>query len=448
MKLSDMITMCLGNLFKRKIRTLLTVAGVVIGTCAIVIMISLGLGIKQSMDSMMEGMGDLTVIEINNYNPNPDSEPLDDSMLEKFKEIPNITAITPVMNEYQSFTIKSGKYQYQGSIMGVDMSALSAFGYEMQQGSLPGENVPEGTFLIGNEAQYYFMNPKKRNQNWGMTTDANGNPIDPPVDVMNDKMQLEININDPSKVNKKVKPIKLNCIGVMADDWNKSPAPYGIFMDISFVKEMKKEYNKVNGIKENKSVKESYQNVVVKAKDIDSVKEVENAIKEYGFSTRSMESIREPLEEQSRTIQMILGSLGAISLLVAALGIINTMTMSIYERTREIGVMKVLGCIVGNIRTMFLMEAATIGFIGGVVGIGLSYGASFVINSFAAGGGDGGGMMGMFGFGGMGGGQVSVIPPWLVFGALVFATMVGLVSGLYPANRAVKISALAAIRQE
>ena len=129
---------------------------------------------------------------------------------------------------------------------------------------------------------------------------------------------------------------------------------------------------------------------------------------------------------------------------MAALGITNTMIMSIYERTREIGVMKVLGCLVSNIRTMFLMEAGTIGFTGGVIGVGISYIISFIINTLSAGGGssDYFGMMG----GGIGGS--SIIPWWLVVGALIFSTLVGLISGFSPANLAVKISALTAIRQE
>ena len=144
---------------------------------------------------------------------------------------------------------------------------------------------------------------------------------------------------------------------------------------------------------------------------------------------------------------MVLGALGGVSLLVAAIGIANTMMMSIYERTREIGVMKVLGCVVGNIRTLFLMEAASIGLLGGVLGIGISYGLSYALNHLVAGSNALGGMLG---FGMMDGMQVniSVIPPWLVLLALVFSTCVGIISGFYPANRAVKISALEAIKHE
>ena len=76
MKWTDMIAMSLSSLFKRKVRTLLTVAGVVIGTCAIVVMLSFGIGIKKTTDETMQSMGDLTVIQIENYNSSPDAEPL------------------------------------------------------------------------------------------------------------------------------------------------------------------------------------------------------------------------------------------------------------------------------------------------------------------------------------------------------------------------------------
>lgn len=118
-----------------------------------------------------------------------------------------------------------------------------------------------------------------------------------------------------------------------------------------------------------------------------------------------MESIRKPLEEQTRQQQMIFGGLGAISLLVAALGITNTMIMSIYERTREIGVMKVLGCVISDIRTMFLMEAGTIGLLGGIVGVGISYLISFLINTFGSGGGGS-----IWDIGGLSIGGLSIIP--------------------------------------
>lgn len=442
MKWRDMISMCLGNLFKRKVRTLLTVAGVVIGTCAIVVMLSFGIGIKQTMDDMMQSMGDLTVIQIENYSPNPEADLLDDAMLSKIKELSGVVALTPTyQGDYSAFELRSGKYVYGGQITGVYMDSLVEFGYEMKEGELPQGIIDETTVLFGEDALYQFYNSKKRDNNMVFAEpDANGNIPDPYVNPLKDKLELILKKNEEN--NKKVvKPIKLKGGGIMAQDWSKNPSPgYSVFMDVKYLKTLMEEYNKLNNIKVDKNKKFQYESVTVKVQDIKSVETVQKAIEDLGFKTYSMDNIREPLEQQTRTIQMILGGLGAISLLVAALGITNTMIMSIYERTREIGVMKVLGCVIGNIRTIFLMEAGLIGFMGGVVGIAFSYLLSLIINTLAAGG---GGLMGMGG-----GGQISVIPVWLALGALVFSTMVGLVSGFSPANRAVKISALTAIRQE
>ena len=115
--------------------------------------------------------------------------------------------------------------------------------------------------------------------------------------------------------------------------------------------------------------------------------------------------------------------------------------MSIYERTKEIGIMKALGCYVKDIRRMFLFEAAAIGFSGGVIGLILSYAISGLLNML------GGGSMGSMMTGGSAVAmKISVIPIWLALLALFFATMIGLIAGYAPARRAVKISALEAIR--
>ncbi len=447
MKLKDMIAMAFGNLFKRKIRTLLTVSGVVIGTCAIVVMISFGIGIRQSMEEMMKDMGDLTVITINSSARSSNAQALDEKTLEKIKKFEHVVAITPVYNlDYGAATVKSGKYDYQGSIYGVSMSALKNFGYQVEKGQLPPEGADETTILFGKDAAYDFIDSKKNNNNMVYPNpDKNGKMPDPYVDPMTDKLQITVNIPEGSSAN--VKPIKLKCTGTLVEDWGKNPAPsHCIFMDITFAKKLEERYRKLNNVKDDGGNKNGYNRASVKVESVSDVAAVEQQIKDLGFDTYSMESVRKPLEEQMRTIQMILGGLGAISLLVAALGITNTMIMSIYERTREIGIMKVLGCLVPNIRTMFLMEAGAIGFMGGTAGIIFSYTISFIINTLAAAQNQKGGhaMGGLF----ASGSTISVIPVWLALGALVFATMVGLFSGLQPARRAVRISALTAIKQD
>ncbi len=143
---------------------------------------------------------------------------------------------------------------------------------------------------------------------------------------------------------------------------------------------------------------------------------------------------------------MILGGIAAISLLVASIGIVNTMIMSILERTKEIGIMKVIGATVYNIRWLFLMESGFIGLIGGMTGLGLAWGAVELVNYF----GKAGGLMDSLGFGG--GGEemttLAVIPTWLALFAIGFAFIIGLLAGIFPAIRASRLSALQAIRSE
>ena len=122
---------------------------------------------------------------------------------------------------------------------------------------------------------------------------------------------------------------------------------------------------------------------------------------------------------------------------MAAIGIANTMMMSIYERTKEIGVMKVIGCGLKNIRQMFLLEAAFIGLAGGIIGNILSFIISAVINTLLA----SSGAMGISG-------NISYIPVWLLLTSIGFAVLVGTAAGYFPAGRAMRLSPLAAIRNE
>ena len=140
-------------------------------------------------------------------------------------------------------------------------------------------------------------------------------------------------------------------------------------------------------------------------------------------------------------LQMVLGAIGSIAMMVSAINIANTMVMSIYERTKEIGVMKVLGCLVKDIKRQFLLEAGLIGLAGGVVGILISYILSYLINKYGA------GIMGaIVGTGTEG--KLSVIPFWLPFAAAAFGMLVGLLSGYFPARRATKIRAIEAMKTE
>ena len=170
-----------------------------------------------------------------------------------------------------------------------------------------------------------------------------------------------------------------------------------------------------------------------------NVEDVLKTVQSMGYRGEANKEWLEQLEKEYLIIEAVLGGIGAVAMLVAAISIANTMTMSTYERTKEIGIMKVLGCTLGNIRSMFLAEAAFIGLLGGIVGIGLSYGLSLVANNVIA-----PAIMEEYDFAA----TISVIPPWLVLAAIGFSTLIGMLAGFFPAQRATRLSPLAAIRTD
>ena len=218
---------------------------------------------------------------------------------------------------------------------------------------------------------------------------------------------------------------------------------YYVFCDLDTLKKvLKKEFTGrvIPGqpqTKNGKPMKEfCYSYAQLKVDDKDNVKTVANTIKEMGYNVETNAEMMDSVNRQMGIIQAVLGGIGAVSLFVAAIGIANTMMMSIYERTKEIGVMKVLGCSLGNIRGMFLMEAGFIGIFGGIIGNILSLLMSMAINALTA-------NSDMIQTGGA---NISYIPIWLMLASIGFAMLVGIVAGYFPAKRAMKLSPLEAIR--
>ena len=181
----------------------------------------------------------------------------------------------------------------------------------------------------------------------------------------------------------------------------------------------------------------TYDLVWVKAAEGDDVQAIAKVIRDAGFNTYSLNDMLESVKKQSNQIQGMLAAIGAVSMLVSAICIANTMMMSIYERTKEIGVLKVLGCSLATIRNMFLIEAGFIGFMGGLIGLALSFMVSVLINQFLA-------ATFLYGMDG----KLSVIPIWLAVPSVGFAIIIGMAAGFFPAMRAMKLSPLAAIRNE
>ena len=485
MRNSDILSMCLRNLFKRKLRTILTMLGVVIGTSAIVVTVSLGLAVDMRFQDILDGMGDAHLITVHDpanwwgWQDVADVEPpeLDSATVSLFEDISGVESVLPVVNTNQLF-FRSGVYTLPwATVMGVRPQALTDLGYQVAEGRLLQEG---GTFevVFGSNVPAFFINQMlgwEANQERMMNIWM-GEEVEPFIDVFTDRIQMSYDWRflggheereedfdfDAEDAPRPIRPITLQTVGVLEStgNWNTDEA---IFMDIELVQRLIHDSERANrqdqlaGVAQdygwgridaraNVTVDTNYSMIYVRAEHIDHVSGIAEQIRDMGLPTHYLGQHLRGLQDMAATQQQMLGAVGVVSLLIAAIGIANTMVMSTYERTREIGVMKVIGASLKDIKKMFLTEAALIGFIGGIFGVLFSYLVSHLLNNYT----DMAFMGGMadWWIGEGDAGYVSVITPWLSGLALVFSALIGLISGYFPARRATKLSALSAIRTE
>ena len=400
---------------------------------------------------MYSSYGSMTAIEIYNYGNNGNNGTNDnplyltDDTVKEFLRIPHVTSASPVLET--NVILKQGVYETNTSINGVTREFMEQI--PLGQGKLPDPKSTEMEFIYGNAVVQWFQNSKTGKGYWD-TQEL------PDIDYMNKPMFVIFDTDayyqsrsggsgdgTPVKAPKKYLIRTAGVVEGGIDDYN--AYAYGVYTDIDQLKtQLKKIYKKnpIPGQPTNKKGKPYsyfiYNQAYVYVDDMENVTAVQKAITDMGFQANSQMEWIEQSQQTYNMIQLVLGGIGAISLFVAAIGIANTMMMSIYERTKEIGVIKVLGCDLRTIRNMFLLESGFIGFMGGVIGVAISYGIGFIMNHFL---GIGQIMTGQAG-------DISRIPLWLAAAAVVFAIFVGMAAGFFPSLRAMHLSPLAAIRNE
>lgn len=443
MKKSDIFAMALKNLKGRRSRTKLTIIGVVIGTCAIVIMISIGAGINNMLTQEYKSSSTATRISIYaNTDSNADEAdkmPLNDSAVSYFKSMDHVETVLPVINMSDYVSITRGKYTYNGdSVMAVDFDTLEKLGVQVENGTLKRQSDPY-TVYVGSTAVTNFAD--KQGNSVECEYDDNFNLVSCEIDPLKDTFYLAPAVLDAENQTASSSAThKLRVAGVLSGSGSSGLDSIGsIFIDIRAAEKIIREYNAINN-KPNKPVE--YSEVFVYTDKIDNVKSVQSNLNAVGLSTYSNQDDQEYIKKIMTVVQVVLGAIGAVSMFVAAFGISNTMIMAVYERTKEIGVMKVIGCDISDIKTVFLCEAGLIGFIGGVIGVFISIIVSLIANAVA------GAVLSSTLSDMSIRVTVSSVPLWLVVLGVGFSVLVGVISGVSPANRAVKVSALKAIHNE
>lgn len=447
MRFLDLLTMSVNNLRRRKLRTALTVLGVIIGVASVVIMVSLGIGLNALMLEQYASYGDMTTISIYSDSyygmSSGDSEPnyLTDEVMERFKRLDHVTGVSPMLSTY--VIMKQGIYEANMNIIGVTREYLEKI--PLAQGQVP-EEGEEMKLIYGNWVIQRFHNSKTGEGYWDTGELPDIDYMNKPMFVIFDTSAYYQSQGGGENQTKPPKKYMINAAGVVEggiDDYNSYA--YSAYTDIDALKTQLKQIYKKNPIPDQPTNKKGkpypyfiYEQAVVFVDEMSNVTDVQQTLIDMGFQADSQMQWIEQSQQTYDVIQLVLGGIGAISLFVAAIGIANTMMMSIYERTKEIGVIKVLGCDMGNIRNMFLMESGFIGFMGGVIGLIISFTVSYVMNNYL---GIGQIMMGIDG-------DISRIPLWLAASAIGFAILVGMVAGFFPSLRAMRLSPLAAIRNE
>jgi putative ABC transport system permease protein len=442
MRFLDLIQLIAYNLNRRKGRVVMTAVGVVIGTASVVLLVSLASGLQKSATSSLGGIGDLTSITVyaeggggmvmmgpggldGKSSSGSDQEKiLTDDVIQQISAIPGVKVVVPKdrFNGWAQITVN--RMETYGDLIGLGIEDLAVLDVPVLQGS---SEVQKGTVIFGGWAAKNFYDPNQRP----------GQEEQTQPDLLGQRARITLHkfTNDGQEL---VKNYDLTITGVLEETM--SEYDYSIIVSMEDLTRWN-EWNKGRRINRNR---DGYNQVVVKVDDVDNVLEIAEQIDQMGFRTMTPQSFVKEINNVFVIVQLIFGGIGAISLIVAAIGIANTMTMAILERTREIGLMKAIGASNKDILSIFLGEAAGIGFIGGVIGalIGWIGGKAIdmIMLSFLAGqAAESGGNL-----------PSSIVntPPWLLLFAIVFSALIGLISGLYPSLRAATLTPVIALKYE
>jgi putative ABC transport system permease protein len=443
MSFFDLIGLILENLGRRKARVALTAVGVVIGTAAVVVLVSLAIGLQRNATDQLGNIGDLTRVDVSpgmleggpgkpgvllSEGPVRPGDPgqqilITDESLRQFAALPGVTVVVPRDWLQGGALMNYGRLEGYGQILGVGAADLSSLGVTAQAGTL---NLAKGTAVIGYQVPLQFNDPKLRP----------GQEPPPPPDLLDKQIKLTLFKYSSDGVEIR-KSLSIKVVGLIAE--SRGESDYSVYMSLPDVTAMNEWFL---GKRINRG-RDGYNSAIVKVADVKDVLAVADQITAQGYFASTPQSFVQGINSFFVVLQVIFGGVGAIALLVAAIGIANTMAMAILERTREIGLMKAVGATNRDVLSVFLGEAAGIGFLGGVGGVALGWSAGQVINVLAL-----GYLAGQSPQGGPPPSVAVYTPLWLPLFSLAFATLIGLISGLYPALRAATLVPVTALKYE
>lgn len=423
MNAADLASTAWTNLLRRKGRTVLTSAGVVVGVSTLVLMVSLGIGLQKQFLSMFESEENLRTLSVNRQPADAPGKkkapagfpfamagqmiPITDKDLDEIRAVPGVESAAPELNLFLQVAFEAFDGQQVHLIQGVQPADEHVYAKRLVQGRMwkPGEKA----CLLPSA----FLEKKLKAS---------------PGDVLDQKVTFKGMMKKEGE-----EEDVLTCVGVLNSD------SFGfrgrqILMPMDLALDLRERKGSMGFVPTKKG---SYLGAEVRVADPRKAQEVAARLKSSGYGVVSASDFIHQINVFFVVIESFLACIGAIGLVVSLFGIANTMAMAVLERTREIGVLKALGARDRDVGRLFLMEAAAIGALGGGTGLALAWLLGKLLNVIARAAFEIPDRVSLF-----------HVTWWLAAGSVGFAVLVAVIAGTLPARRAAKMEPVAALRFE
>ena len=459
MSFSDTVRLALRNLGQAKLRTALTVLGVSIGIASLSGMVSLGVGLQDQVVGRFtqSGMFDsITVFSPGRFGgagargraargQSQDTAKkvrLDDEALKTLGELPNVTAVNPSVPIAVQLRLDEHTQFMQAA--GVPMSAKTQGAFQtIAHGQFFANETDDACMVSLQFANNLSEDPKSL---VGRTLTLSYAVSGPPLPGEKTEA-LPPGLPGVGTAGMQVRRVETTCpvVGIVQRETGPGIGGAGsvspLMIPLAKARAIYAVQMSAQAVLRGMTDERTYPSVTIQVSSARHTQEVEDKIKALGYDAFSLNDLLQGAKRAFIIIDIILGLIGSIALTVSSLGIVNTMVMSILERTREIGVMKAIGGGDRDIRKIFLIEASVIGVIGGAAGVLLGWIVGRVINFganvYVRSQGVEDSTFNLF-----------TLPLWLIAGAIGFSVVVSLLAGSYPARRAARLDPIQALRHD
>lgn len=437
MKLSDSIKMSVDDLKNRKLRTFLTCLSIGIGTILIIMLGGLGKGLEKWGQEKINNMDGIKIVSVvpmdikkkiasqNEKNKKDKKElfkKIEQKDIETIKDIKGVDTLRSELETNITGTKIGNVEGKKSSVLGVDTNNTIIFDSEKDKVQKDNKNenknkkvIVEGKMLEKGEQNAVLIGERYLNK-MGISDYKT---------VVGKEIELKVQIPDEKPFS-----VKGKIVGVVNKLYNASNQ---IIVPLEMA-------SKVQGfnVGENDYLnKYGISRLAVEVKTIGDAKNVQTKIERLGYVAISQSKDLDDMQKQLEILNGLLMAGGIIVLLVSSLGVVNTMSMSILEKTKSIGIMKAVGASKRDIKKIFVMQSATIGFLGGILGIVVSLIASNGLNIL---------MKDMLKKGNMD--QLIILPVNLILVALGLAVLISIIAGIIPSGRAAKLDPVETLSYE